>query len=226
MPDNMKDFIIFCTNTKGEVVKLRIKNMPDLDERGEIAFLEKKTEHLMNIFYILSVVIGCSMIVSFLWTLKHMDDSFAYMCWIGILLAFIGCCVLKVFLKEIFRKHFIRKNGCEFLQRYLKDYSDQEWGRLKHTVEMTHSILGLLNARTPEGTLVSADPQNQAAAISIDFCINYFKMKWKSYAGNGDQIQKEDLFKAGHVIKNCKLEKDTVEYDFLKNEFRVPLEMK
>ena len=70
---------------------------------------------------------------------------------------------------------------------------------------------------------MSANPQNQSAAISIVFYVSYFKMNWTSYAENGDQIQKEDLFNIGHVIKNCKLEKDTVEYDFLKNELRVPL---
>lgn len=49
-------------------------------------------------------------------------------------------------------------------------------------------------------------------------------MSWISYAGNGDQIQKNDRFNVEYYVKNCKLDKDTVEYDIIKNELRVPLE--
>lgn len=223
MPDNIKDFIIFCTNTNEESVKLHIKNMPDSDERENIAFLKKKTKYILNIFYVLLIACWCSMIACCVWTWKHADDGFVYVLWIGLLLFFVGSCAFKSFFEEIFRKHLIRKNGCEFMQQYLKDYSVQEWRRLQYMVERAYSILSLLDARTPEGTLMYANLQNQAAVVSIVFRVSYFKLEWTSYAKNGDQIQKEDLFNTGHVIKNCKLEKDTVEYDFLKNEFRVPL---
>lgn len=118
--------------------------------------------------------------------------------------------------EETLWKYFIKWNGI--------DYSAQEWRGLQNTIEKAYSILDLLNTRTPEGMLVSASPQNQAAVVSIVFHMSYFKLNWTSYAGNGDQIQKEDLFNTGHIFRNCKLEKDTVEYDFLKNELRVPLD--
>lgn len=57
------------------------------------------------------------MIACCLFALKHMDDYFVYVIWIGILLFFNGCCVLKMkFFEKIFRKHFIRKNEFELLQ--------------------------------------------------------------------------------------------------------------
>ena len=219
MPDDIKDFIIFCTNTKEEkeeIIKLRIKNMPDSDEREMIAFLDKKKKYLLDIFYF---VTGWSVFVCIFLMLKHKDALFAFFFFFGLLLV----CILKVAFEETLWKYFIKWNGNELLLQYLKDYSAQEWRCLQNTIEKAYSILNLLNARTPEGMLVSANPQNQAAAISIVFYVSYFKMNWTSYAENGDQIQKEDLFNIGHVIKNCKLEKDTVEYDFLKNELRVPL---
>lgn len=57
MSDNVKDFIIFCTNTEGEVVKLHIKNMPDADERIKFFSFGKKINQLLNIFFVLLLVL-------------------------------------------------------------------------------------------------------------------------------------------------------------------------
>ncbi len=211
----MKKYTIYYTNSKDEVVKFHIKNMPDSDERGMIAYLEKIKRYIQDISYF---ILGCSMIVCLFWTLKHKDDISVCFCILGLLLL---ACILKVALENILEEHFIKRNGCEFLLQYLDNCSDRNWTLLK---DKTYGILSLLEARTPEGTLFLADPQKQAAAVRIVFYETSFKINWVSYAESGDQIQKNYLFNIEHVIKNCKLEKDAVEYDVMKNELRVPLE--
>lgn len=224
MPDDVKDFIILCINDKRETVKLRIKNMLDFNEREEIAFLEKKTRQLMHVFYTLLIAMGCSLVICCFWTLMNKDSWFVYVCWIVLLLGFIACCVFKEYLEKIFRKYFIKRRRCDFLCQYLKGYSDADWICLKDTVEKAHDILALLHIRTPEGNLLYTDPHNYAASITITYGKTSFKLDCVSYTENGDQIQTHKLFNTENFIKNCKLEKDTVEYDFLKNELRVPLE--
>lgn len=210
MSDNVKDFIIFCTNTEGEVVKLHIKNMLDSDERRKVAFYSKREAYLMYIVSALLIGMFCSIIVGCFVGLKYIEGVVKCTVFAMILLTFIKCC--------------ISKSTNKFYSQYFNIYRQQEWKRFSDTVEKTYSILSLLNAKTSEGTLLSENPQNQAAAISIVFCRTYFQMNWISYAGNGDQRQKDDRFNIERVIKNCKFEKDTVEYDIIKNELRVPLE--
>lgn len=220
----MKDFIIFYTNSKEEVAKFRIKNMLDREEREKIAFLEKKIEKFFDlfemIFYVPFTVAVFLMIVCMYQMTKPTCDSLIFVYIAGLALFLIGYCCSREFFQKISLKHFIEKNGCEFLLQYLEFYSDEEWRRFKR---MTYSILSLLDARIPEGTLFSANSQNQATVINILFYATYFKVSWISYAWNGDQILREDLFNIEHVIKNCKLERDVVEYDFMNNELRVPL---
>lgn len=49
-------------------------------------------------------------------------------------------------------------------------------------------------------------------------------LDWISYAENGDQLDQYEVFRVGNFIKNGMVEKDTIEFDFIKNELRVPLE--
>ena len=184
--------------------------MLDSDERRKVAFYSKREAYLMYIFYALLIGMFCSIIAGCFWELKHIKDVTDCMVLAIILLVFIKCC--------------ISKSTNKFYSQYFNIYRKEEWKRFSDTVEKTYSILSLLNAKTSEGTLLSENPQNQALAISIVFCRTYFQMNWISYAGNGDQIQKDDRFNIECVIKNCKFEKDTVEYDIIKNELRVPLE--
>lgn len=222
----MIDFTVFYTNSKKKVAKLRIKNMLDSDEREMIAFLEKKLNFLSKIFctiyYMLLIVGICFLIVCFFWMIKPSDNSFVCVYFIGILLFLLGIFILREFHEEILW-YFIKlikkeKNECDFLLQYLEDYRE-----VSLLMSRTYSILSLFDARTSEGTLILEDPKNQAAVIRIVFYKTYLRMKWISYAGNGDQIPKDYQFHIEHVIKNCKLEEDTVEYDFMKEELRIPM---
>lgn len=221
----MTDFFIYYTNSKDEIYKFHVKNMLDSDEREKIPFLEDKVKPLLNIadkiFYVLLIISICSIIVSLFWMMQPQDGYSSLYSIICSLLLGIVCFCLRIPCDEIFLKHYIKRYECEFLLQYLKDCSSREWGLLKHKI---YAILSLLDAKTPEGTLFSEDLPKQAAAVGIVFEKTSFKVNWISYAGNGDQIQRDELFNIEHVIKNCKLEKDVVEYDVMKNELRVPVE--
>lgn len=171
MIDNMKDFTILCITSNKENVKLRIRNMPDSDEREKINFIEKKVEHLFRIYFRLIVVFfSMDMVCVFggliVGTINQVlgDLIFGYLnFWIPIIsiIVFFGS-IVSSFLKIILRKYFVKKENCDFIWRYLKGYSNENWNCLKRTVGKTYSILSLLDARTPEGTPLYTDPSNSA----------------------------------------------------------------
>lgn len=63
MPENMKDFIILCTNNKNEIVKLRILNMPDREELENMDWLRKKTHRIDVILLIIMIALGVICII-------------------------------------------------------------------------------------------------------------------------------------------------------------------
>ncbi len=130
---------------------------------------------------------------------------------------------LKPIIKEICRQLLVKNEKNHLLKQYMKNYSNEEWICLKNTVDKVHNILNMLQAKTPEGNLVYTNPPNDIANITIIFDNNSFKLDCVSYTGNGDQKQINEFFNIGRFIKNCTLEKYTVEFDFLKNELRVPV---
>lgn len=238
MPENMKDFIILCTNNKYEIVKLRILNMPDLEELENISWLRKRTRHIDVILLIIMIVSGAICIISGIQyilacfsKLEYKDNMLFckyFECGIAIVFCIIVGLLLFTHLLIIFMKimeeRIIKREGCDYIRQYMKEYSGDNRAILIASVAKADSILNLLNARTLTGTLLYKDPEAHWTNITISYSREYFMLDWISYAENGDQLDQYEVFRVGNFIKNYMVEKDIIEFDFMKNELRVPLE--
>lgn len=240
MPENMKDFIILCTNNKYEIVKLRILNMPDLEELENISWLRKRTRHIDVILLIIMMVSGTICIISgiqhiltYFSKLEYKDNMLFckyYECGIAMvfftIVGLLSFTYLLIIFMQIIEERIIKKEGCDYIWQYMKEYSGDNWAILIASVEKADSILNLLNARTLTGTLLYKDPEARWTNITISYNREYFMLDWISYAENGDQLDQYEVFRVRNFIKNCMVGKDIIEFDFMKNELRVPLEFK
>lgn len=238
MPENMKDFVILCTNNKNEIFKLRILNMPDLEELENISWLRKKTRHIDYILLIIMIVSGTICIISgiqhiltYFSKLEYKDNMLFckyFECGIAmVLFTIVGLLFftyLLIIFMQIMEERIIKKEGCDYIWQCMKEYSGDNWAVLIASVEKADSILNLLNARTLIGTLLYKDPEARWTNITISYSREYFMLDWISYAENGDQLDQHEVFRVVNFIKNCMVGKDIIEFDFMKNELRVPLE--
>lgn len=238
MPENMKDFIILCTNNKNEIVKLRILNMPDREELENMDWLRKKTHRIDVILLIIMIALGVICIIrgiQYIFTcfsqLEYKDTMlFGKYFECGIAMVFFTIVGLLFFtylliiFMQIMEERIIKKEGCDYILQCMKEYSGDNWAILIAPVEKADSILNLLNARTLTGTLLYKAPEARWTNITISYSREYFMLDWISYAENGDQLDQYEVFRVGNFIKNGMVEKDTIEFDFIKNELRVPLE--
>lgn len=238
MPENMKDFIILCTTNNNEIVKLRILNMPDLEELENISWLRKRTRHIDVILLIIMIVSGAICIISgiqhiltYFSKLEYKDNMLFckyFECGIAMLsftiVGLLFFTYLLIIFGNIIEERIIKREGCDYIRQFVKEYSGDNRAILIDFVEKADSILNLLNARALKGTLLYKDSEACWTNITISFNREYFMLDWISYAENGDQLNQYEVFRVGNFIKNCMVGKDIIEFDFIKNELRVPVE--
>lgn len=208
MPTGENAFTIQCINSKKEIINLRIKNTPDIDEMANIIQIGKKIQRMYCILLGLVIVLVFSFIVSCMWFLRppaKSDLTCVYM--IVLSLIYVVYCISSKAIGLALEKRIVMKKGCDYVWRYMETYDKERWNELLSYTKGYRTLLDIgFSKSTDEADMVISFGRTFFMLCLTDCVCEIFWLK--------------------NIIRNPTLNKNRVEFDFLKNELKVPLGFK
>lgn len=206
MSYNVKDFNIQCINRKKEIINLHMKNMPDCDELANIIRIDKKLDFIDCILFAMAIVLTFTFIIC--------NSNFAFFNSFRNLVIILAVLLLLGNIKTALKKRVVIRKSCDYIRKYMDVYSDPDWDDLMANVRGAQALIHIPFAKF---SITNNDPLQDLddMSISITFSKSFFALDLEKHMC--------EIFWVKDIISDCKLENDTVEFDFLKNELRVPM---
>lgn len=215
MSYNVNDFNIQCINRKKEIINLHMKNMPDCDELANIIRIDKKLDFIDCILFAMAIVLTFTFIISsmFFFT-PRAKSSLACVYMIILISVYAFYFLLLGTIKTALKKRIVIRKSCDYIWKYMEVYSDPDWDDLMANVRGAQALIHIPFAKF---SITNNDPLQDLddMSISITFSKSFFALDLEKHMC--------EIFWVKDIISDCKLENDTMEFDFLKNELRVPM---
>lgn len=200
-----KAFTIQCVNRNKEIINLRMKNMPDFDEMGNIIQIGKKIQSMYCILLGFLFALVFTFIISYMWFVRLPEKSdleCAYM--LILLLAYGSYCISVNTIGKTLKRRFVIRGGCDYIWRYMETYNDERWNKLLSTIE---------------GYRVLLDVDFHQSTIDTNVDISFGRKCFTLYLPD----RMCEIFWLEVIVRDPTLNKDTVEFDFLRSELKVPM---
>lgn len=212
---NVKDFGIQCINRKKEIINLHMKNMPDCDEVANIIRIDKKLHFIDCILFAMAIVLTFTFIIcNMCFFTPEAKSSLACVYMIILIIVYAFYFLLLGNIKTALKKRVVIRKSCDYIRKYMDVYSDPDWDDLMANVRGAQALIHIPFAKF---SITNNDPLQDLddMSISITFSKSFFALDLEKHMC--------EIFWVKDIISDCKLENDTVEFDFLKNELRVAM---